>query len=1530
MVRRTLNWKLLIATFVAAAALGGALLAAHRWQVSRTAGIFLDYADQQEKALQWLKAAGYIERYLALYPADAAARARLAEVFAKGAVSPAQKQRAVDFCYRAITAGAKEKENALRERLAELLLELGRFKEAEREAKVLVDGAGKGQPVPAIPARVLALALWGQLGEGSLAGIAATEFDIDEKVQLARQLNPADVELAVVEAQLYRKHSALLIAKYQELNKQLTKLDCDHKADESLDSLIAARPDDPRAYLVRHLYRVEYGRPDPGSDLQAAIRLGPELPEVLLTAGAFHYRRAIEEREKSADSEKARRLLEQSKAYYERAILKLAGDPRLASAYLALGESATALGNANEAIDYWREGAEQVESPIGRAQLLGRAADALLAANRNAEAEKLLVDVEKTLNLLDASISGADLLTIQRAQNLRRAMHHARSGRAVEAVTLLRQIFVSQAQRDAEDQATVAAYRLLGDVSASAGQWLEAASAYDQAATLRPRDHATRLAAANAWLMAGRPGMAAEAAERTVIDSPSLTGWLLLATAELQRQAALPPGERSWLRLTQALAALENRPPNVSFTAAWRVALIRADYELLLGRQNGQEKQAIDKVAPLLRQVEQEHFSAPDCPLQLIQFYEHLGLREDADRALARLHDPAFAPATTAIASARVLARRGEAAQAASVLDEALGAATPEQQASLRKEAVQIAISAQDYSRAEMLLNVAHQASPRDVAVLKQLADLDITRGNARSLETWAQKLERAGPWGEPLVHYVRAYALLLSSSGDDEAALQSALAEQSRAVALRPDWAEAYVLRGMIDRRLGRLESAVTAYQWAIQLGIQRIGVYEELIALLDRLNRPADCNRYLSQLAYQLSLSQRLTELAGSHEIRQDQPERAVEIAQQRVDKHPRDPVSRLWLGRVLLLTRRNAEAREQLEQAVRLAPEDARMWSGLFTFYLHTNDRERALETLGELAKQARLEPAQRSYVLAQGHEMLGDFDAASRHYQAAAEALPESADVQLRMAAHFLRRDAQRAEACLRRALALDPSSEVARRTLALLLASRGGEENLRQAELLLGDLQDRRLAVEDRRLHAVFLFQRQDKESLERAAQIMEQVVRENASQAGDRLILSHLYQRLSKLEPEKDAVAARHESARQQLLMVAARTGAEPGHVMALIEFLLKPAPADQELAPERRAEAGVWLDKLEKIITQRALADRDAIERLVQLRQRHGSYDRCAPWLDRLEILDKDPLRALALRAKLMADQLGSDQAEALIESRAAALLSGASNPRERQTTLRNVANLYAQAGNFAAAERWHRQAFEEDPAEFQGLAMVLARQGRLDESLELCERAAEREQTHVPALVMAAALVESAPQAEHFRRAEPTISAALGKFKTEADLLYAVAVLRIVEQRYDAAASLLRRTLEMQPKHVDAMNNLALLLAENPQHLEAARELIDKAIDVAGTRPGLLDTKGAILVYDGKSDAAVSILERARDLDADPRHSFHLALAYREIGEIEKARFELRAALDGQLEAQVLTPNDRRLLSDMKSLLTPWPKRP
>jgi len=220
----------------------------------------------------------------------------------------------------------------------------------------------------------------------------------------------------------------------------------------------------------------------------------------------------------------------------------------------------------------------------------------------------------------------------------------------------------------------------------------------------------------------------------------------------------------------------------------------------------------------------------------------------------------------------------------------------------------------------------------------------------------------------------------------------------------------------------------------------------------------------------------------------------------------------------------------------------------------------------------------------------------------------------------------------------------------------------------------------------------------------------------------------------------------------------------------------------------------------------------------------------------------------------------------------------------------------------------------------------VALAKENRLAEVLQLCREQAAREPGSTAAIVLAMAMAQAPAAAGGDTAADAFLAAALEKFGDDVKLLYCVATLRAMQGQYAAAVSLYRRVVQREPKNVSVLNNLAMILAETPQERGEALALINTAIEIAGEQPGLLDTKGAILVYQGQAAQAVPLLEAAaREAGGDSRHRFHLAAAYHDVGEVTKARQQLELALTDKLEEQVLTPTDRRLLVSLKSAVIP-----
>jgi tetratricopeptide (TPR) repeat protein len=315
---------------------------------------------------------------------------------------------------------------------------------------------------------------------------------------------------------------------------------------------------------------------------------------------------------------------------------------------------------------------------------------------------------------------------------------------------------------------------------------------------------------------------------------------------------------------------------------------------------------------------------------------------------------------------------------------------------------------------------------------------------------------------------------------------------------------------------------------------------------------------------------------------------------------------------------------------------------------------------------------------------------------------------------------------------------------------------------------------------------------------------------------------------------------------------------------------------------------------------------------------------DRCEPWLKRLEAVDKTPLRMVALRAQVAQTLDPQADVEAIIEPKLAEQVAAAQSAMDKQKLYRVAGDLYVGLKRYAAAEKWYRLLTTEAPQQYAVVVNALARQGRLSEAVELCQQVAQKDQTVQPALVLAEVLVRGQARESDFAAAEPILAGALTKFPNHAELHYAVALVRVVQKKEDDSIALFRRVVKFKPRSVEALNNLAMMLAERPNDRAEALRLIDDAIAIAGKDPGLLDTKGAILLYGGRSSEAVPFLESAiREIQADPRHHFHLAVAYRDLGKTEQAKSQLKTALDRRLGELVLTPTDQKLLGELRAAL-------
>jgi len=219
-----------------------------------------------------------------------------------------------------------------------------------------------------------------------------------------------------------------------------------------------------------------------------------------------------------------------------------------------------------------------------------------------------------------------------------------------------------------------------------------------------------------------------------------------------------------------------------------------------------------------------------------------------------------------------------------------------------------------------------------------------------------------------------------------------------------------------------------------------------------------------------------------------------------------------------------------------------------------------------------------------------------------------------------------------------------------------------------------------------------------------------------------------------------------------------------------------------------------------------------------------------------------------------------------------------------------------------------------------FTNLLMLLVREDLGDEALRVCREAPPLAPAQTAAS-LASALTVMRPSPQLIEKVEPYLAGALKEAPGDADLLFALANLRYVNERRDEAVELYRRTLEARPAHKLAVNNLALSLSDDPARIDEALALITRSIESTGRDPGLLDTQAVILIKHQQPEQARKILEEAaKSNQSEPLYLLHLAAAYRGEGNAEMARRTYQRAIELDAPSAVITPGDHRLLKDLE----------
>jgi tetratricopeptide (TPR) repeat protein len=1424
------NVRFLIVTALVTAVVAAIAYFWRQHQVRRNADAVLRKAHELGGQDDWKGAADLYFRYLQLAPDDDEVHVRLAEAFDKAARRPAQAGRAIELYSRAIARNPDHpKIRELYGRQAVLLLEMGRFQEAELRARWLLGQTapiasggvgGGGAPARGLdggdPAalRLLAQALEARYRQGEK--IAAAE--VVAVLTAAVDVSPGDVGLAVALARLYREPNLVLA--------DLAPAERVRRADATIDNLVR-QTSGAAGYLARHRYRVLHGLPGADEDLCAAKGVAPDDPEVLLLCaeGALREGRTAE-------------ALEYGHRMVSVAPKDRRGHVLLVRAQLNLGDRDAAIATCQAA--FGEVGGQDLDLNLLLVQALiaGREKGPLTASDLQA-ANTAMSAAESAFQQIASRVSTPDRRRAIGALDVTRAQLLVARGEPLAAAAVLRRAAAGHtAGDDAEEdlRENVRRWRLLGDIYAGLEWWDLAAAAYDEAATKDVSSPVLKFLVASAWEKAGQLDLAVRNLKEALSRPSAPADYRLpLAAVQLRQQLALPEEARDWTEFDKSLAeALQDSK------SAWRLSLLVAQSAAARG----------DKEAALaaLEAAESDEVAARQILPAAALLYETWGEPVRADQAIDKLKDIPGVETDEAILRAELLRRRGSLGAAAAVLDRAYGAARGDQRPAVVYARVAVALAAGNVGDASGRLWALTAERPNDPKPLQQLLDLAIRENDLALLRRVESSLERLeGPQGS-LATLARATRLLHETEAAGGGSIFVARKLAAELEGLRPSWPPVYLLKGRIAQHQKQDEEAAEAYREAIRLGSRNVTALEQLVVLLYQQDRPADVLALLSRLQ------------------REGQLERAVELARAAADHRQPDPMGQIWLGYAQNLAGQDKQALETLQKATRVAPNDERTWFALVSLHALHERIDLARRAIDDMGQRSKLAAGRLSLARAQCFELIGDRQEAERSYRQAIEADERDLRAYELLGRFYLRYDPPSAKGVYRKIVELRPKDPAPARLLAVALASTGRDDDWQEALGLLEAAGSRAPAAPaDRRLQALLSLSRGNRSDRQRARELLRILVASpESSTAADRLMLA----RIAEIEGDADEAKSHFEA-------LVAHGPSAPAHLTLYIDFLL-----------------------------------------------RHGGAAEAGSLLDQLEQQDGDNPQTMRLRAYWLKSQNRTDEIEPLVESDLRRRLQTAGSEERKATALLDAANVYELAGQAEPARRCLERLAEIDRRRgYQPLAMWLARHDCLADGVALCLQnsshsdALEAERTLARMLTWAAG--QAMPPADVPAAAEVSLREALDRAPEDPTLLFDVASLRYVQGRSDEAAALFRRVLAASPAHVGALNNLALLVSEQPGNEAEAVQLIDRAISLSSRSVELADTKALVLLNLGRVGEARTLLDQVvADQPGNRRYRLHLAVALHRAGAVKAAWAALEAAGGDHLHEEFLSPRERRWL--------------
>ena len=674
-------------------------------------------------------------------------------------------------------------------------------------------------------------------------------------------------------------------------------------------------------------------------------------------------------------------------------------------------------------------------------------------------------------------------------------------------------------------------------------------------------------------------------------------------------------------------------------------------------------------------------------------------------------------------------------------------------------------------------------------------------------------------------------------------------------------------MIQGLILERRGKVDEAIDAYRRSVKDATASPAL-ARLVELLSRRGRFDEIEQLKAKFESRASkdgtpaILTSFEQINAAVAVKLGDNEKALQAVTDMVKAQPNDLSTRINQARLFVRLGKNKEGEATLRQLAALRPGDAAPWLALISFRAQHMD----LGDANKLVDEIRLgyKGPHPELLIARGRWISGDVAGATKLFDMA---IAQNGDdlTTLRDAIEFddANGRTKEAEVKLRRALKVDPKATWASRTLAMILTGRPDRSAWQEAwSLIKPGAPGSGEAPEDRLVRATVLAR--SPENAQRAL-----AAPELAALANDL--------------PASNPVAI---DARVRL-------------AQALLDYN-QPAEAAKMIAP-------IAEDTDHPNPSALAIS----IEALVRAQDTPTAQKR----LDRLKAIEPKSSRTAASTAWVLQGSGKPDEATAVVT----AAYSEVEGTNGGEPVALAFQDLLVKLGLKDGAMKLAQRIATKWPRDAYVLARTQFAANNVAEAIKSCETALRAGDVRAATRVATSITIAKRDDLATLQAVDNLATMALAQSPKDPEVVSFVAMLRHLQGRFEEEVAMHRVVLANTPQTYKFLNNMAWTLCEGLQRYDEALERIDDAIRREGRIAEFLDTRGVILIRQGKLDDGIANLEESiklYQLAGQPPSAvtyFHLARAYRELRKMDGYQRYRDLARKYKLDASSLDPPDK-----------------